>query len=179
MAYVTPIVWTSSVTTPAQLNQQLSGNMSETAVAKATTTGSLFVGAGPNALVERYPQFNLYAGGGTDTTNSGSYTALTGGAACTATTTDKSLVFHGASLANDSVGARSWCSFAVSGASTIAADDNWGIAYDETAAARVIKCGVTTLMTGMTPGSNVFTQQFRVTGGIGSFVIRHLGLIPL
>lgn len=124
-------------------------------------------------------QFDLYSGGGTDTTNSTSFTSLTGGASAGSTSGAKMLVFHGASLGNDTAGARSWASFAVSGATTIAATDAVGIAVDCSGANRVTKCGQTYLLTTLTPGSNVCTQNFRVTSGIGSYVVRHLGTMPL
>lgn len=179
MAWVTPTTFVSgNALTAAQLNI-LSADLNETAVAKATGAGQHFVSTAANTLAARACGFNLYNGGGTDTTNSTTYTSLTGGAAVTSTSGTTCLVFHGASLANDTTGARSWCSFGVSGASTIAVDDVRGVAMDESGAARVVKTGLTYLMTGLTAGSNVYTQQFRVTGGIGSFVIRHLGTIPL
>lgn len=178
MAWTTPPTFVSgNVLTAAQLNI-LTADLNETAVAKAASAGQYFVATAANTLVGRAPSFQLYNGGGTDTTNSTSYTALTGGAAVTSTTGANCLVYHGASLGNDTSGSRSWSSFAISGASTIAVDDARGIAVDASAANRVTKCGITYLQTGLTSGANTFTQQFRVTSGIGSYVVRSLGTVP-
>lgn len=179
MAWVTPPTFVSgNALTAAQLNI-LGADLNETAVAKASAAGQHFVSTAANTLAARTSGFNLYNGGGTDTTNSTSYTALTGGAAVTSTTGTTCLVHHASSLGNDTAGGRSWTTYAVTGASTIAADDARGVAVDCSAANRVTKCGLTYLQTGLTAGSNIFTQQFRVTGGIGSFVVRHLGTMPL
>jgi len=179
MAWVTPPVFVAgNALTAAQLNI-LCSDLNETAVAKASTAGQHFVSTAANTLVARTSGFNLYTGGGTDTTNSTSYTALTGGAAVTSTSGANCLVFQGASLGNDTAGSRSWASFAVSGATTIVSADSRGIAVDCSGANRVTKCGITYLQTGLTPGSNTYTQEFRVTSGIGSYVIRSIGTLPL
>jgi hypothetical protein len=178
MAWTTPPTFVSgNALTAAQLNI-LRDDLNETAVAKASVAGQYFCSTAANTLIGRAPSFNLYNGGGTDTTNSTAYTGLTGGAAVTSTTGVNCLVYHAASLGNDTSGSRSWCSFAVSGASTIAVDDARGAAVDASAANRVTKCGITYLQTGLTSGSNTFTQNFRVTSGIGSFVVRSIGTVP-
>jgi hypothetical protein len=179
LAWVTPPTFVSgNVLTASQLNI-LGADLNETSVAKASAAGQYFVATAANTLVARTIQFQLYNGGGTDTTNSTSFTGLTGGAAVTATTGATCLVFHGASLGNDTAGSRSWEAYTVSGASTIAAVDAKGIAVDCSSANRVTKCGATFYQTGLTPGSNIFTQNFRVTSGIGSFVLRDIGAMGL
>lgn len=175
---VPPTFVSGNVLTAAQLNI-LGADLNETAVAKASAAGQHFVSTAANVLAARSSGFNLYNGGGTDTTNSTSYTGLTGGAAVTSTTGTTCLVHHAASLGNDTAGSRSCCTFAVTGASSITADDSRAILVDASAANRVTKAGLTYLMTGLSSGSNTFTQSFRVTGGIGSFVIRHIGTMPL
>lgn len=178
MAWTAPPTFVSgNALTAAQLNI-LTADLNETAVAKASAAGQIFVSTAANALAARTPAFSLYNGGGTDTTNSTSYTALTGGAAVTSTTGTTCLVHHAASLGNDTTGARSACTFAVTGASTVVADDSRAVLVDASGVSRVTKAGLTYLMTGLTSGSNTFTQQFRVTGGIGAFVIRHIGTVP-
>lgn len=177
MAWVaTPTFISGNVLTAAQLNI-LTGDINETAVAKASAAGQYFVATAANVLVARTAAFNLYSGGGTDTTNSTSYTGLTGGAAVTVTTGATCIVFHGASLGNDTAGARSWETFAVTGATTISPTDQRGIAVDCSGANRVVKCGAAYTQTGLTPGSNTFTQNFRVTSGIGAFVLRDIGVM--
>lgn len=62
--------------------------------------------------------------------------------------------------------------FAVSGASTIAAADNRAIGKSDTG--NVYKGGATFLVEGLTPGANVFTCKYRVTGGTGSWNDRRI-----
>jgi hypothetical protein len=178
MAWTTPPTFVSgNALTAAQLNI-LTADLNETAVAKAASAGQYFVATAANTLVARSaPSFNLYSGGGTDTTNSTSYTALTGGAAVTVTTGATCVIFHGASLGNDTAGSKSWATFAISGASTVSPTDQRAIAVDCSGANRVTKCGAAYTQTGITPGSNTFTQNFRVSSGIGAFVIRDIGVM--
>jgi hypothetical protein len=164
--------------TAAQLNI-LGADLNETAVGKASAAGQYFVATAANTLVARAMQFDLYTGGGTDTTNSTSYTALTGGASAGSTSGAKMLIFHGASMGNDTAGSRSLASFAVSGATTIAATDSVGVAVDCSGANRITKCGQTYLLTGLNLGVNSATSSFRVTSGIGAFIVRHVGTMPL
>lgn len=178
MAWTTPPTFVSgNALTAAQLNI-LGADLNETAVAKAAGVGQYFVATAANVIVARAPNFDLYTGGGTDTTNSTSYTTLTGGAGVNSTSGPKILVFHGASLGNDTTGSRSWASYAVSGATTIAANDSVGIAVDCSGANRVTKCATAYLQTGLTLGTQTFLQSFRVTSGIGSYVVRHIGTLP-
>jgi hypothetical protein len=180
MAWTSPATFSDgSVLTAAQLNTNLRDNLNETAVAKATAAGQVFVSTASNALAARVPTSNVYAGGGTDTTNSTTYTGLTGGGAVTVTTGSQAIVSHWASVANDTAGSRSYASYAVTGATTISSSDTWAIVQDISGANRVQKCGLTYLHTGLTAGSNTFTQQFKVSGNTGSFTTRGINVFPL
>jgi hypothetical protein len=78
-------------------------------------------------------------------------------------------------------GAFSKASFAVSGASTIAVSDNWGIYWSGAAANNSNRWGVARRVTGLTPGSNTFTMKY-ASGGSGAtstFARRELIVMPL
>lgn len=181
MAYTSPRTWVANaVLTAAQLNVDLRDNMNETAVAKATTSGSLVVVSGLNSLVERTPvhaeDFN------SETTTSTTYTNLaTVGPAVTATTGSRALVFITADIDNNTGGNKSLMSFAVTGASTVAADDNNSIMIKaETASSTFIaRMSGFRMLTGLTPGSSTFTAKYRVNGGTGTFNERYIFVMPL
>lgn len=120
------------------------------------------------------PAGSITGGGSSNTT---SYTTLGGGPAVTVTTGTSALVIVSCSFfvwANNAGGAVSgFASFAVSGATTLAANDS--------RAARVRSANISsnntgglvstyaTLLTGLTPGSNTFTMQFRADDAPTSF----------
>lgn len=67
-------------------------------------------------------------------------------------------------------------SFAISGASTQAAADNFSIVYNGTL---VIRESGVFLLTGLTPGSTTFTAKYIVNAGTGTFQDRRIAVIPL
>jgi hypothetical protein len=67
-------------------------------------------------------------------------------------------------------------SFAVSGASTQAATDARGSSSNGTAG---VTCSTTTLVTGLTAGSNVFTSKYRVSANTGTWLNRSISVVPL
>ncbi len=91
------------------------------------------------------------------TTASTSYVALTGAPSVTVTTGTVALVHYAAALWNDTGGSVAYCSVAVSSATTRAADDDWAIYWTSAVNNASGRLSMTTLMTGLTPGSNVFT----------------------
>jgi hypothetical protein len=67
-------------------------------------------------------------------------------------------------------------SFAVSGASTQAATDARALAV---AGNDIVRASATSLVCGLTPGSNTFTAQYRVSAGTATFSNRDIVVIPL
>lgn len=174
MTWTTPMTFVAATTlTAAQLNTHLRDNLNETAVAKATTAGRWFVSTGSNAIAERAISDNQVATA--ETTASTSYIALTtAGPAVTVTTGTSALAIFRCFLFNNGAGNSGFMSVAVSGATTVASSDNWAVAYESTAASDGVGIAVTHRFTGLTPGSNVFTAQYRVTAGTGTFQWRDL-----
>jgi hypothetical protein len=74
--------------------------------------------------------------------------------------------------------------FAVSGATTVAADDATSFGLAVGAAGEIMAGSRTTLVTGLTPGTNVFTAKYRaVVGGTATFsnreiIVERVELIP-
>jgi len=79
------------------------------------------------------------------------------------------------------VGGYCVASFAVSGATTIAADDKWAIYMSGVTANNSNRWGVARLVTGLTAGSNTFTMKYAagVTGATGTFRKREIVVLPL
>lgn len=184
MAWTAPMTFAAnSVLTAAQMNTYLRDNMMETAPAKASTNGSYFVGAGPNAITERLPAGSTIATG--ETTTSTTYDDLaTVGPSVTVVTGSKALVSIGAQMGisagtfpDTHQSAR--MTIEITGATSVTAADDWAVGaiggYDPTY--RQIQSKVT-LMENLTPGTNTFTCKYRVSGQTGLFQYRHLTVLP-
>lgn len=112
------------------------------------------------------------------TTTSTSYTDLaTVGPAVTLLTGTAALVIVTAEVDTTGAAVVPRMGFAISGASTVAATDTWGIKVDAGAAA-LIQTSFAVLVTGLTPGTNIFTAKYRVGSGTGTFLNRGLTVWP-
>ncbi len=168
----------NTILTAAQWNTHLRDNLNETAPAKATTSGALFVATGTNAIAERIPagQFTAAA----ETTASTSFVDLaTVGPAATAVTGTKAFVFIRAGMENSTVNAAAHMSFEVSGATSTAATLNRAITIAGIAAANRARIGAGIFVDNLVAGSNTFTAKYSVGAGTGTFVSRELSVIPL
>ena len=113
------------------------------------------------------------------TTNSGtvattSYTATLSGSpgtnpSVTLVTGTTALISFNLRVSNTTGGAQNLVSVAVSGAGTVAAQDDWGVKYDGTSETTV---SITTLIPGLTAGTNTFTLNYRCTGTMTASVRR-------
>lgn len=179
MAWTAPMTFTAnSVLTAAQLNTHLRDNLMETAPAKATQSGSIFVGTGPNSIAERVLATARVSAA--ETTSSTSYTNVsTAGPSVTVTTGVQALIFVGCYLQNSSANVGTAMSWEISGATTRAALDLTAISNDGAPANQPIRASNHDLMTGLTPGVNTFTAKYRVAAGTGTFGDRIITVIPL
>ena len=111
-----------------------------------------------------------------ETTTSTSYTDLaTSGPAVTVTTGTTVLVYIYSWIDNDTAGQFSLVSYAVSGDSTVAANDNWSLALrgtDDIAASAAF------LETSLTPGSNTFTLKYKAGANTATFQRRRIIVVP-
>lgn len=179
MAWTAPMTFVAnSVLTAAQLNTHLRDNLNECPTAKATTSGSYFVGNGANSVVERYPETARVAT--YQTTTSTSFAALaTVGPSVSVTTGTKALVFIGAQAKNSGSDALCAISFAISGATTRSSIDAVSARIDGVTANNLVSAHSTDLLTDLTPGTNTFTVEYKVGSGTGTFGDRFIAVLPL
>jgi len=69
-----------------------------------------------------------------------------------------------------------YMSYAVSGATTVAAIDGRAL---QVQGSNFTRASATSVITGLTPGSNTFTAKYRITGGTGTWRDRDIVVIPL
>lgn len=160
----------------AQFNQYVRDNLNETAVAKATTTGQFFVATGANALAARIMTAGTIAT--SQSTTSLTYTDLaTIGPTAVVDTGVQALVMISAAMSNNTGAATSLMSYAVSGATTVAAVSTRALRVDGIAGGNIIRAtSVSTVP--LNAGTNTFTAKFAVGGGTGTFSDRSLQVIP-
>lgn len=180
MAWTAPMTAVANaVFTAAQFNTHVRDNLLETAPAKATGASSFIVTSGVNAIAERTPITANVAT--SQSTSSTGYTDLaTVGPAVTANTGTKALVHFNASLSNATATNISYMSFAVSGASTVAASDTKSLSIVNNGTVVGNSHGITFLQEGLTPGSNTFTAKYRSSAATNAtFADRNILVIPL
>ncbi|HEV2778539.1 MAG TPA: hypothetical protein VGX25_03990 [Actinophytocola sp.] len=180
------MTWTAPMTavanstlTASQWNIHVRDNFNETAPAKATTAGRIFVSTGANAIAEREPITALTAAN--QTTTSTSYTDLGGtpGPQASVATGTRAMVWWKARCWNSTATNSVLMSIDVSGASTIAASDT--IALVNTIGGTALaesQCQFHFFDT-LTAGTNTFTAKYRVDASTGNFIDRRLMVIPL
>lgn len=180
------MVWTAPMTavtgvvfTAVQFNLHVRDNLNTTAPAMAATAGNLIVTTASKVVAERAP--NVGYSGEAESTATTTYVDLaTIGPVITVSTGTRALIMVGCEASNNTAGLASRMSFAVSGATTVAADDansfliESGNINDEYQGTWVF------ILTGLNSGSNVFTAKYRTSagGGVSSFDHRLLAVIP-
>jgi hypothetical protein len=178
------MAWTAPFTaiagtpyTAAQFNG-FRDSMLETEVSRAQTQAGYCVTVGMNQLAERIPDIGFVDPGTPDTTTSTSYTDLdtTAGPAVSVTTGAAAWVVLYGSVQNSSVVA-SFMGYRIDGATTQDAGDNYSIQMTNVDGGGQ-RVGATFFHTGLTPGLNTFTAQYRVSSGTGTFAVRTLSVIP-
>lgn len=177
MAWTAPMTAVANSTfTAAQFNTHVRDNLNETAPAKATAAGRYFATTGVNSIAER----ELAAGFVVteETTASTSYTDLASvGPSVTVTTSTSALVFLACQMENNTNGGRCAMSYAISGATSSASSDLRAYAH-EAGADDLLHATFVHHVADLTPGSNVFKAEYRVTAGTGSFSRRRLIVMP-
>lgn len=106
----------------------------------------------------------------------------TSGPAVTLTTGTKALIVVGAHMNNNTSGAGCYMSFAVSGATTLAAADTRALISGEdmtaTGGGSLQASSHMIYYAALTAGSNTFTAKYRVTAGTGTFQARFITVWP-
>jgi hypothetical protein len=163
-------IYSSSGTTPARLGIGSTGNV--LTVAGGVPTWAAPAGAAITSATNTVAT--------SESTSSGSYTDLTtSGPAVTITTGTKALVIVSAKIStvNDN---ESLMSYAVSGASTVAASDDNALAFQRASSSgtfsmRTARASIATL----TAGSNTFTAKYRAAGDTSTYSNRTIIVINL
>lgn len=180
MAWTTPLTAASNATlTAAQWNASVRDNLAETAPAKATTAGRFFATAGANTIVERVPSQNTITA--SDQTAFTSYVDLNGGAGplISVVTGPVALVAFGSLNQLSTTGQNIFTSYAISGATTVAASDQWAMGATSPAAGlTAASASRVKLETGLTSGTNTFTLKYRVSSGTATISNRNVIVIP-
>lgn len=179
MAWTTPLTAVANAAlTAAQWNASVRDNLNETAPAKATAAGQIFVSTGVNAITARTPSAAVVAT--SETTISTTYADLTtAGPSVTVTTGTQAIVFIGALMSNNTAGASSVANVAVSGATVISpSSDDDALRHQDSGTGGLIRA-TTALIPTLTAGSNTFKMQYRVSSGTGTFQFRRIIVLPL
>ena len=115
------------------------------------------------------------------TTTSTSFTDLTtAGPAVTVTTGTKAFVIISSYLYNSTDARAATMSFAVSGATTVAAADEVALEMNMTGVNKPpARMSAGYIITGLTAGSNVFTAKYRVSANTGTFQNRNISVIDM
>lgn len=179
MSWSAPMTAVAGATfTAAQFNQYVRDNLNQTAPALATAASQIPVSTGANAIAMRTPSTTSILT--SQSTSSTSYTDLaTVGPTLTATTGTIALVWFSAALSTNVTNSQSLCSVAVSGASSVAASDNWAAFSDGIASGNFVRFGQMHVFTGLTIGSNTFTMKYRAGSNTATFQWRELSVLPL
>ena len=154
--------------TPVTLAQNVGGRLIKT----ATNTWYFLPGAS-------FPASATATVATAQTTTSPTYTDLaTAGPAVTLTTGTKALVIISTELSNSTASGIN-ASFAISGATTLAANDANRLSLGGSAGSVTIKASIAILIDTLTAGSNTFTMKYRTGGGTATFINRFICVIDL
>jgi hypothetical protein len=180
VAWTTPPTLTDGQVLTGAHTQIWRDDLNETAPAKATTAGRIFVTTGANAIAER--TISTAAVATSQSTASTSFTDLaTAGPAVTATTGASALVIVSSDLGSDTASAFAQASYAVSVATTIAATTDRGLQFRAGIANQSVRASYAHLETALTPGSNTFTMKYETSsgGGNATFTNRRITVVAL
>lgn len=142
-----------------------------------TNTGWVAVATGASALAPANDGAEVTTDQSTTSTSMTDLT--TTGPAATVTTGTKALVIVSAGIYNDTADKAGYMHFAVSGASTVAADTAKALVV-RGVVARYVQASKVIRVTGLTAGSNTFTAKYATeTGGTAHFTQRQIAAINM
>jgi hypothetical protein len=178
MAWTAPMTAATNATfTSAQFNANVRDNLLQTLPALATgSTNGWFVATGANQLIRRTMAYSTVST--LESTTSTTYTNLaTSGPAVTVTTGTQALVIYSGEFQHDTANGAAYMSYAVSGATTIAASDTVSINLDGIVGTKNNSRQDAHLVT-LTAGSNTFTAKYRAGSSTSNFQKRRITVIP-
>lgn len=163
----------NSALTAAQLNTFIRDNLNETAPARATTAGSLFVSTTDNAIAER-PNAQGDFLTAQSTTQTTYVDVATPGPSVTLTTGAQAIVFLVSEMANTGAGGSSYVTYVISGATNASASDLGELIFTQGSSLADDRYMSVSWVTGLTPGSNTFTMKYKVSFSSGTFTNRYI-----
>ena len=113
------------------------------------------------------------------TTTSTSYTGLATATAVTLTTGTKAMIMFSTEIELTATADRAYMSYAVSGATTIAANDAFSINVKTNASQTIDAHSYCYIVTGLTAGSNTFTAQYKSSGATVYFNNRRINVVDM
>lgn len=181
MAWTTPPTFVSGAAlTAAQLNI-LSADLNETAAAKATASGQMFVSTAANTLSARTIAAATVLT--QESTTSTTYADLaTAGPSVTVTSGVQSMVWFATHVSQSTATANTIASFEVSNVASgvyQGAADNWGVWYQPTAAGGGVRAASCLMLPALQAGSNTYKMKYRASAGTGSFQLRTIMVLPM
>lgn len=181
MAWSAPMTAVAGATfSAAQFNTYVRDNLNETAPAKATAAGQYFVATAANAIAARALGSATVATSETSTsTTYADIPAGTVGPSVTITTGTSAMVYMKCGFDNNTANVGTFMSFAVTGASSVAASDANSINIAGVAANTRSRLGGAVRVTGLTAGVNTFTAKYKVaSSSTGTYTNRDLIVAP-
>lgn len=177
MAWSTPLTAVSNATlTAAQWNASVRDNLLETAVAKASQSGSYFAGTGLNAVAERIIASDTVATSET-TTSATAVDLATIGPSVTVTSGARILLFMTAGISNNTVNAISTMYIDISGAHTSGVTTQQALRATSATASALTQASIA-LGIPVTAGSSTYTAKYAASTGTSTFVSRKLTVMP-
>lgn len=179
MAWTTPLTAVANnALTASQWNASVRDNLNETAVAKATAAGRIFVSTGSNALAERV--ISEHSITTAQTTGSTAYTDLsTVGPQLSVATGTRMLVAFTAQMQNTSANTSVRAGVDISGATSQSPSDSIDLYIDGLPANQQMRNSCVHLYTGLTSGTQNVKMQYKVGGGTGTFSDRTMVIVGL
>lgn len=161
--------------TAAQFNTHVRDNLNETAPAKATAANRWFISTAANTIAERAIESNEVLTA--ETTTSTAYTDIaTAGPAVTLTTGTRALIIITGQGETNTADSQSYISYAVSGASTVAASDDNCLVFTSATTADPYRASSIRHQT-LTAGSNTITLKYRSSNGAVTATFRRRQVI--
>jgi hypothetical protein len=179
MAWSSPMTAVANAAlTAAQWNTHVRDNLLETAPAKATSAGQIFVATGANSIAARTIGKNRIDT--TQTTTSSSYVDLaTIGPTVTVTTSTRAIAIITAQMNASVAGNYCVAGCEVSGATSISPDDAESLNIESGSNFMDMRASALVFYDTLNPGSNTFRMKYLVSGSTGTFQRRILTVIPL
>lgn len=179
MAWTAPMTAIAhSVFSAAQFNTHIRDNLLETAPAKATQSGTIFCGTGPNGIAERFPEIDFIQT--LQTTASSSYVDLPSvGPTVTVTSGARALVALTCNMESNVAGGISNMAVDISGASSEGPTESNSLRYESGTSGDSIQATFSTIYTTLTPGENRFRAKYKTNGaGTSTFSARKVCVLP-